>query len=327
MMAESVAPSGHVDFEKLMAESRISDISMQQTVIGVGMKRSNSINSEVECINEVDKLYTKEEMKIAKLAVNIKETQGKMMMGWNIDEVDITKEESKFDLNAGTAIKKKNPQRYGGMSYPSKIKNSMNSRGKKDTNNDVVGSELLNNQYIQGKDEYEDFVDEYYNINKMMVDAKKNLMNFLENPEADEELQDLEQQDEENSEEGLFKKDLHMTPIETRNNSFNKIQSQMALPKNEEDGTFVKPLANYSAPPVKKIQQFKDAKQVNEFPEGLNKDVKKLDKQFYSMGKKEQPNSGRINSISTRFETNRTTNNLVSGRTGVLTKKTIPKKN
>lgn len=72
MMGESVAKSG-VDFEKLMAESKMSAISMQQTVIGVGMKR-NSFVSHVESINEVDKLYTKEEMKITKIVGRMNET-------------------------------------------------------------------------------------------------------------------------------------------------------------------------------------------------------------------------------------------------------------
>ena len=85
-MSDSVAKSG-VDFEKLMAESKMSAISMQKTVIGVGMKR-NSFISHVESINEVDKLYTKEEMKITKIIGRMNETHQQMKLSWNPQEVD-----------------------------------------------------------------------------------------------------------------------------------------------------------------------------------------------------------------------------------------------
>jgi len=85
-MGDSVAKSG-VDFEKLMAESKMSLISMQPTVIGDGMKH-NSFVSHVESINEVDKLYTKEEMKIIKIVGRMNETHQKMKLSWNPQEVD-----------------------------------------------------------------------------------------------------------------------------------------------------------------------------------------------------------------------------------------------
>lgn len=223
MLADSTVRSGQVDFEKLMAESRISDISMQKTVIGVGMKRANSFVSQVESINEVDKLYTKEEMKITKIVGRIKETHTQMKMSWVYNEVDKERESSELDLKAGSALKKKNPSRLRTGSIFSRKRN----HGKIIGNEQGTELEKEMTDYMKEKEEYEDFVNEFYNINKMTLDGTQNLMSFLTNPEADEELQDIEIP-EENTIDGT---ELMITPNLTRKNSKIKIMSQFALNK------------------------------------------------------------------------------------------------
>lgn len=314
MMEESNVRSGNVDFEQLMAESRISDISMQKTVIGVGMKRGNSFVSQVESINEVDKLYTKEEMKITKIVGRIKETHSQMKMSWVLDEVDASKEESQLDITAGTASKKTNPGKFG---------SSTSSRGRTlgRFGQGTVGGEEESaiereaKSFMKDKEEYEDFVDEYYDINKMTLDGTQNLMNFLANPEADEELQDIEMHEEDDTTEGA--NDLMMTPNMTRKNSKLKIMSQFAIDNspdltgNSKDRTQLDDIV--SGRSKLKTSNDLDASRVKKFRSPDIKDgMKKLDTgKYYSMGMK----NDRIPTVSTRFETNRTIENLVSDRT------------
>ena len=91
-----------------------------------------------------------------------------------------------MDVAAGTAMKKKNPSRYS--------KFGSSRQRIQDQSGDVAGTELEQKakDYINEKEGYEDFVTEFYDINKMTLDGTNNLMNFLANPEADEELQSIE---------------------------------------------------------------------------------------------------------------------------------------
>lgn len=93
-------------------------------------------------------------------------------------------------------------------------------------------------KYVQEREEYEDFVDQYYDYAKMMVDGNQNLMSFLNNPEADEQLVDIEHQDDQELSKTISP-DMQMTPVLTRSNSQEKIRSFAAIPNlNQNKPTF-----------------------------------------------------------------------------------------
>jgi hypothetical protein len=132
--------------------------------------------SQVESINEVDKLYTKQEMKINKISGRINETHTQMKMSWVLSEVDTSKEESKLDLMSGNATKKTNPSNFGTgiRTFSRNTSKSRNSKGRFGAE-EAPPMEAMAKKFMQEKEEFEDFVDEFYDINKMRMEASTNL--------------------------------------------------------------------------------------------------------------------------------------------------------
>jgi hypothetical protein len=115
------------------------------------MKRGNSFVSQVESINEVDKLYTKEEMKITKIVGRIKETHSQMKMSWVHNEVDESMESSIMDKQAGSAMIKKNPGRFGSTNM-SRMRSSGRNSGMKNMDFDNTVMEKEAKKYIKDKE-------------------------------------------------------------------------------------------------------------------------------------------------------------------------------
>lgn len=158
-----------------------------------------------------------------------------MKLTWNAQEVDQEETTNQKSLEYGTAVLKKNPQSYVRHGSRSKTPGRSKIRG------DVSGKNNMDSQhakYVQEREEYEDFVDQYYDYAKMMVDGNQNLMSFLNNPEADEQLVDIEHQDDQELSKTISP-DMQMTPVLTRSNSQEKIRSFAAIPNlNQNKPTF-----------------------------------------------------------------------------------------
>lgn len=175
-----------VDFEKLMAESRIDDISMQRTVIR-GISRINSFTSEVESINEVDKMYTEEERKINKLM-----KRANLKMAGLDNEIFI-----------------KEPKSTG--------------------------------EFMKFREQYDQNYEKLNKIKEMIQNSKITLMEFLENPESNQPLAEInghssESEGENEKEEFIKKLQLEKSPPKIELSSISPgIRSRMSSKRTKKD--------------------------------------------------------------------------------------------
>lgn len=157
-------------------ESRLDEISMQKTVIHGTLQRFNSLNSEVDSIHEIDKLYSNEEQIINKLS-------GKIIL------------------------------KSAGMDreIEEKIPDSID-------------------EFLNLKDKFSKHVEKIEKIHGMVNSSQLNLMNFLENPEADAPLEDVNN----DSSDSLDRQDSFKIPaafgnekLRSRQNSKRKLEKSM----------------------------------------------------------------------------------------------------
>lgn len=98
-------------FEKMLAESRLDDLSMQRTVVGAGMQlKGMSHSSGIDSIKEVKHLYTAEETNVTKIANRIKK-----------DCEVLRKKEKKLGLSNMENIEEFINQREGHQDYTATI--------------------------------------------------------------------------------------------------------------------------------------------------------------------------------------------------------------
>lgn len=156
LMNESENQNEEKAFEKMLAESKIDDISMQRTVVGGGYKllKGLSQSSGIDSIKEVKHLYTAEETNINKISSKIKAVYKEIQEnnfeneGKNLLEISIEKNPEKCEKSIENFLKKK-----------------------------------------QG---FEAFSTTIVELKKIQEEARNDLMDFLASAEADQELEELE---------------------------------------------------------------------------------------------------------------------------------------